>query len=89
MIIHIDENEFDALNLLLETEIFSEANSLGQIIWNKQNPKGDAKEVATMHEYLLIYAKNKELFQSMGDALLRPKPNAQKILTKAKYKPAK
>lgn len=84
MIIHIDENEFDALNLLLETEIFSEANSLGQIIWNKQNPKGDAKEVATMHEYLLVYAKDKEAFQLLDNALLRPKPNAQKILNKAK-----
>lgn len=84
MIIHIDENEFDALNLLLETEIFRETNSLGQIIWNKQNPKGDAKEVATMHEYLLVYAKDKEAFKSLDNALLRPKPNAQKILSKAK-----
>jgi len=84
MVIHIDENEFDALNLLLETEIFSEVNSLGQIIWNKQNPKGDAKEVASMHEYILIYAKNKEAFQLLDNALLRPKPNAQKILNKAK-----
>ncbi len=84
MIIHIDENEFDALNLLLETEIFSEANSLGQIIWNKQNPKGDAKEVATMHEYILVYAKDKKAFQLLDKALLRPKPNAQKILNKAK-----
>ncbi len=84
IIIHIDENEFDALNLLLETEIFSEENSLGQIIWNKQNPKGDAKEVASMHEYILIYCKNIVAFKSMEDALLRLKPNAQKILKKAK-----
>ena len=84
MIIHIDENEFDALNLLIETEIFSEGSFLGVIVWNKQNPKGDAKGVASMHEYLLVYAKNKADFFSLENALMRPKPNALKILNKAK-----
>ena len=45
MIVHIDEHEFDALNILLETEIFTRDNCLGQIIWNKLNPKGDANAV--------------------------------------------
>ena len=63
MIVHIDEHEFDALNLLLETEIFSSNNCLGQIIWNKLNPKGDSNGVAVQHEYILIYCKNKELFK--------------------------
>jgi len=84
IIIHIDEHEFDALNLLLETELFGESNSLGQIIWNKQNPKGDAKGIATMHEYLLVYAKNKIAFTELDKPLQRPKPNASKILNKAK-----
>ena len=84
IIIHIDENEFDTLNLFLETEIFSEETFLGAVVWNKQNPKGDAKGVANMHEYLLIYAKNKSDFNSMGNALMRAKPNALKILKKAK-----
>jgi adenine-specific DNA-methyltransferase len=84
MIIHIDENEFDALNLLLETEIFTEDSFLGAIVWNKQNPKGDAKGVASMHEYILVYAKNKSEFTSLENSLLRPKPNAEKILNKAK-----
>ena len=84
MIIHIDEHEFDALNLLLETEIFSEEDSLGVIIWNKQNPKGDSKGVATMHEYVLVYCKNKQEFKSLENIITRPKPNAVKILNKAK-----
>ncbi len=83
-IIHIDENEFDALNLFLETEVFSDDDFLGVIVWNKQNPKGDAKGVATMHEYVLVYAKNKSEFTSLPNSLLRPKPNAEKILSKAK-----
>ena len=84
IIIHIDEHEFDALNLLLETEIFGEDNSLGQIIHNKQNPKGDAKGVATMHEYVLVYCKNKAEFLKQENALSRKKPNAVAILSKAK-----
>ena len=64
-ICHIDENEFDALNLLLETEIFSENDFLGVIIWNKLNPKGEVAGVATMHEYVLIYAKHKENFKNL------------------------
>ncbi|QYS89647.1 site-specific DNA-methyltransferase [Flavobacterium davisii] len=83
-ICHIDENEFDALNLLLETEIFSNNDFLGVIIWNKLNPKGEVAGVATMHEYVLIYAKNKENFKNLENILTRSKPNALTILNKAK-----
>src|SRR5690625_3262736 len=81
---HIDENEFDTLNLLLETEIFSTENFLGVIVWNKLNPKGEVKGVATMHEYILVYAKNKEEFAKLPNAMYRHKPNALEILRKAK-----
>ncbi|MBK7763299.1 MAG: site-specific DNA-methyltransferase [Bacteroidetes bacterium] len=83
-ICHIDENEFDALNLLLETEIFTSSDFLGVIIWNKLNPKGEVVGVATMHEYVLIYAKNKEKFKTLSNILTREKPNALAILNKAK-----
>ncbi len=81
---HIDENEFDALNLLLETEVFTTNDFLGVIIWNKLNPKGEVAGVATMHEYVLVYAKNKENFKQLNNILTRPKPNALAILNKAK-----
>jgi adenine-specific DNA-methyltransferase len=84
LIIHIDEHEFDALNLLLETEIFSDQDFLGVIIWNKLNPKGEVAGVATMHEYVLVYSKNKQEFKSLENIITRPKPNAVKILNKAK-----
>jgi adenine-specific DNA-methyltransferase len=83
-ILHIDENEFDALSLLLETEIFTENDCLGYIVWNKKNPKGDAKEVASMHEYVICFAKNKAEFLSQENTLKRKKPNALEILRKAK-----
>jgi adenine-specific DNA-methyltransferase len=83
-ICHIDENEFDTLNLLLETEIFSNNDFLGVIIWNKLNPKGEVAGVATMHEYVLIYAKKKDNFKNLDNILTRAKPNALTILKKAK-----
>ena len=84
IIVHIDEHEFDALNMLMETEIFTRSNCLGQIIWNKLNPKGDANAVAVQHEYILLYCKNKESFNSSSNNLMREKPNAVKIINKAK-----
>lgn len=84
IIIHIDENEFINLGSLLQSNVFDENNNLGTIIWNKQNPKGDAKGISTMHEYLFCYAKNKEAFLKLDNAVTRKKPNAVKILNKAK-----
>lgn len=84
IIIHIDENEFDSLNVLMESDIFLEKNNLGTIVWNKKNPKGDAKGVSTMHEYVFCYAKNKEAFLKLKNTVTRKKPNAVDILKKAK-----
>lgn len=81
---HIDENEFDSLNLLLKTEIFSTESFLGVIVWNKLNPKGEVVGVATMHEYVLVYAKNKNEFAKLQNSLYRNKPNALTILRKAR-----
>lgn len=82
IITHIDEHEFDAFNLVL-SEIFGEKNNLGQIIWNKMNPKGDAHAVSYMHEYILIYCKSKETFGELENTFIRPKRNASKMLSKA------
>ena len=84
MIIHIDEHEYDALNLLLGTEIFSPKNCLGTIVWNKLNPKGDANAVAIQHEYIYVYCKDRDSFSNVNQTFLRAKPNAVNIINKAK-----
>ena len=48
LITHIDEHENSALELLLD-DIYGEENRLGTIVWDKRNPKGDARSVATQH----------------------------------------
>ena len=83
IIVHIDENEVFNLGLLLN-EVFGEQNSVGQIIWNKLNPKGDSKDVAVMHEYILCYSKNKQAFLAQENVFTRKKQNALEILNKAK-----
>lgn len=85
IIIHIDEHELDNLYLLLSSpELFGEKNNLGRIIWDKRNPKGDSKGVSVLNETILIFAKNRDEFLNLENAVIRPKPNAQKILDKAK-----
>lgn len=58
--ISIDDNEISNLKMLLD-EVFGSENFIGQIA-NINNPKGrsDDKFIAIAHEYLLIYAKNKQ-----------------------------
>jgi len=82
LVVHIDEHEVAHLQLLLN-EIFGEENCLGTIIWDKMNPKGDAKGVSYQHESILLYAKHLETF-TKNCRFVRPKPNAQRILKKAR-----
>lgn len=50
LLVHIDEHEAANLQKVLD-EIFGAHNNLGEIIWDKGNPKGDAANVAFQHEY--------------------------------------
>lgn len=56
--ISIDDNEVHNLRLLL-SEIFGEENFVAALIWQKSK-KGDSKLIAKTHEYILIFAKNKQ-----------------------------
>lgn len=81
ILINMDENEIANLQKLC-AEVFGEANDLGTIVWDKRNPKGDARGVSYQHEYILVYAKNKVVFTSKCK-MQRPKKNASAILKKA------
>ena len=81
IVIHIDEHEISKLQELM-IEIFGEENELGTIVWDKGNPKGDATAIAIQHEYIVVFAKNIDIFKASNE-LKRPKKNAKKILDKA------
>ena len=81
ILINMDENEITNLqNLCVET--FGVSNDLGTIVWDKRNPKGDAKGISYQHEYILVYAKNKVALTEKCK-IQRPKKNANTILKKA------
>ncbi|MDN7712278.1 site-specific DNA-methyltransferase [Burkholderia multivorans] len=77
IVVHIDEHEVHALVLMLR-EIFGEENELGVAVWDKRNPKGDARGIAYQHESLVLFARNAETLLERAP-LKRPKRNAQRM----------
>ena len=59
----IDDIEVHNLRLILN-EIFGEENFIASIIWEKKfSPQNDAQYFSDNHDYILVYAKNKEQFK--------------------------
>ncbi len=81
ILINMDENEITNLQNIC-SEAFGASNDLGTIVWDKRNPKGDAKGISYQHEYILAYAKNKVALTEKCK-IQRPKKNASAILKKA------
>lgn len=69
---HIDENEYEKLQLMFENFSIPDA---GTIVWDKRNPMNAGRGVATQHEYIVfrsnwnnpIYLRNKN-FLSLLEA---------------------
>ena len=78
LVAHIDEHEHETLVMMCK-EIFGEAGYLGSIVWDKGNPKGDARRVAYQHEHIVVFAKDPK----RCPPLRRPKQNAQRIIDAA------
>lgn len=55
--ISIDDNEVYALKLLCD-EIMGENNFITNVIWQKKTGASDAKGIATITEYILVYVKD-------------------------------
>ncbi len=76
--ISIDDNEVHSLRFLLN-EIFGEHNFIGTIIWQKMDsPKNTAVHLSEDHDYIVVYAKNAEVW--------RPNKLARTEEMKARYK---
>jgi len=66
--ISIDDYEFPYLKILMD-HVFGEENLLGNIVvCRSKNGKGSKKNIATNHEYLMVYGKTKK-------AILRGAPD--------------
>lgn len=82
IIVNIDEHERGPL-LCLMHEIFGEDNNIGEIVWNKLNPKGDSHGVSAMHETIYCFCRNRDVFLSQDNVCMRKKANAETMISKA------
>ena len=58
--ISIDDTEQAYLKILMD-EVFGEDNFLQQLVWQRHSGGGnDSRHFATDHEYILVFAKNKD-----------------------------
>jgi adenine-specific DNA-methyltransferase len=88
LIMHIDEHEAARATLLIDA-IFgndpanpSQRNRIGNLIWDKGNPKGDAQGLAYQHETLIIAARNRSAALARRP-FSRPKAHARAMLNAA------
>ena len=79
IMVSCDDNELPRLLLTLD-EVFGEENFVGQIIWQRSK-KGDAKLIATVHEYIVCYSRDKSAVLEQG-VWRRPKEGADAVLAK-------
>lgn len=62
--ISIDDNELENLKKICN-EIYGESNFVTQIVWRKKTGASDAKGIATISEYILVYVKKYEKINSI------------------------
>ena len=61
--ISIDDNEQHRLRMLMDV-VFGEENFITNIIWQKKySPSNDAKYLSDMHDFVVLYAKNIDLWK--------------------------
>lgn len=76
--VSIDDNELFNLGLLLN-KVFGEHNFIANVIWQKVfSPKNTAAHFSDDHEYILIYANNRDIW--------RPNPLPRSAAQDAAYK---
>ena len=69
--ISIDNNEQHHLRMLMD-EIFGEENYIESFIWRSRLGRGaTAKNTATLHEYIVAYAKDSSLVEFRADKRIR------------------
>lgn len=59
----LDDNEIGPLRLMMD-EIFGGANFISTVLWQKvYSPKNSAKHFSEDHDYIVVYAKNSEVWR--------------------------
>lgn len=69
IIVSIDEHELPRLWMLME-EMFGEKNRLATLVWERSR-KNDANYISEGHEYMLVWARNKEALDAKRNRLAK------------------
>ena len=77
MVVSIDDAECFNLSRLLD-DVFGEENFVATLVWDK-NRKNDAKFFSVGHEYMLVYAKDKQWLQEQGLILRADKEGVDEV----------
>src|ERR1043166_1652140 len=77
IVVSIDDAECFNLSRLMD-EIFGEENFIATLVWDK-NRKNDAKFFSVGHEYMLVYARDKQLLQELGIILRADKEGVDEV----------
>jgi len=73
--ISIDDNEYPYLRLLCD-EVFGRSNFVCTVIWEKRKSRENRRVFSFKHDYVVVYAKEKNLFESVRN----PVPLTQEVL---------
>lgn len=80
LFISIDDNEIAQLKILCN-EIFLESNVLAEMVW-QQGKKSSGNLIGVNHEYMLVYAKNRNLIDKPNNSWKQRKDGLEKIYKK-------
>ena len=76
LVVSIDDAEFAAMELLLD-EVMVSDNKLAVLVWDR-NRKNDARFFSVGHEYMLVYARDKQPLRRTGRASVSPNRESRK-----------
>lgn len=62
--ISIDDNEQAYMRVLCD-ELFGRSNFVAQVVWQKRYSRENRECIGDVHEYLIVYARNKERFKEV------------------------
>ena len=60
--ISIDDDERDYLKVMCD-EIFGRSSFIASIVWQKRYSRENREAIGDVHEYILVYARNRDLFK--------------------------
>ncbi|MCE8039760.1 site-specific DNA-methyltransferase [Halomonas sp. MCCC 1A11062] len=77
LLVSIDDKEFGHLRTVLN-ELCGEENFIATLVFDR-NRKNDAKLVSSGHEYMVLYARNKQLLTELDMRLRAPKEGVDEV----------